>query len=1411
MKRILCMLLVTVMMFGLVVPSSANVIDPAVILSTELYYDADSNGKVNIGDLIQLNVSVANVQTQKWKAATVRIKDFDEDNFKYVSSDWSISTKTDGMIPGSASTSTSFDNKDQNLVGGFLISSEKHYFDPNGLVCIFWFEVTGIVDDAKFQVSLNFATDPANNVEINVPETSTTVTVEGNKFPAFTLGVADGAVIDYTEAGVTVKPTLPEGASFPDGTTYMYSAKYSADGFESLADKTLENPTDTNTTTGRTFTEVGYYEVTVKVSNKDAGYNDSEKTVRFQIKEIDLGGITLTIDGNAIEAAYNWRAEGYTVVAKANNNADYVVVPTITYSATKDGVYETATEIKNVGFYKVIAKIDADGYKYYDLTTTPFEIKANAVDEITLTLDDASIAEEGIVLEWDENEHVLAFVNPTAGPAYTEAEVAYEIKYKANAGDADWSILDDGKIKEIGIYEVTATFTKEGYAQKKVTRTIEITKATFKNATLRLDGSNVDGNQKIPYDGDSHTVVLANVDAKYVTYHWVDNNGVSTTNSTSAPVFTNAGPYTIQAIANRTNYKTEKFNIVVTIEPLTATISDVTFEEKQYDGTTTATLKDYKLSGVLDSEKDSVTVKEEEGPVFAFDNANAGTNKTVIADGKFVLSSDNYILVQPAASSLKGTITPIEVTVTPEKTANNKLVTDESDVEFGYTLSFASTVTDPLLKIAKDAFEGALAYDLGEDAAPVLNKEYPITVGTLKLKDDYAQNYKVNFNQNGAYFKVIDKVYTGLEVDNMPTTTTYIEGQPFNPAGLVLEATYLDADGVTDLTEFVYDGYDWTPEILELGTDKVVISFADQTAEVPVTVTAKTLEKIEINAEEVKKTFKVGEEFSSKTLKVYAYYSNFPTVPVELDATAYSVNDGGYSSEYKTGEGVNNTYTVTVSYTYGEKTFKKTYTVEVVDKILKDITVTAGKGAVTSYIANGEQKFIPDGFEVKAFFDTDEEGSEGTDVTKYATYYTLNEDGILTVEDKNVYFSYTYGNDAITKEYPITVSENNANGIEVKTNATKITYTEGNYFDPTGTVVKVTYLDGTYKLVDGKTSKYYRANGDLIADKEKAETYAEAGITFAPEKVKLNTTQITVSLGTLTAKKGIAITVNAKKVNDLEITEYAETAVDGDSAASVIKKVTAKYDNGDVNTDFTAYTVSPATLTLTDKTAEQNIVVTVEYKNPGEELSYSDTVTVKVIPCEATNDNTGKNYASFTEAVAEANDGDVIVLKNDVEITEDITVEKNITIKTGANKLTTAEGVSLNTAKKVVVTFDTTGASADTVITVNGAEMTIAKDTTSAVAAKSDFSIGKQIMNAYSYIETFYRDITVVKSANGTISGRTKNKVGEDVKFTITPKAGYVVEDVIVDNVSVGAVTEYEFVNIRGDHTITAIFAEIAE
>ena len=48
---------------------------------------------------------------------------------------------------------------------------------------------------------------------------------------------------------------------------------------------------------------------------------------------------------------------------------------------------------------------------------------------------------------------------------------------------------------------------------------------------------------------------------------------------------------------------------------------------------------------------------------------------------------------------------------------------------------------------------------------------------------------------------------------------------------------------------------------------------------------------------------------------------------------------------------------------------------------------------------------------------------------------------------------------------------------------------------------------------------------------------------------------------------------------------------------------------------------------------------------------------------------------------------------------------------------------------------------------------------------------------------------------------------GADQTFTITPDASYHVADVLVDGVSVGAVTSYTFTNVTADHTIEASFA----
>jgi hypothetical protein len=69
--------------------------------------------------------------------------------------------------------------------------------------------------------------------------------------------------------------------------------------------------------------------------------------------------------------------------------------------------------------------------------------------------------------------------------------------------------------------------------------------------------------------------------------------------------------------------------------------------------------------------------------------------------------------------------------------------------------------------------------------------------------------------------------------------------------------------------------------------------------------------------------------------------------------------------------------------------------------------------------------------------------------------------------------------------------------------------------------------------------------------------------------------------------------------------------------------------------------------------------------------------------------------------------------------------------------------------------------------------------------------------------------ITASAGPNGSISpsGAVVVVAGADQSFTITPDSCHHVVDVLVDGVSIGAVTSHTFTNVQADHTISATFA----
>lgn len=71
-----------------------------------------------------------------------------------------------------------------------------------------------------------------------------------------------------------------------------------------------------------------------------------------------------------------------------------------------------------------------------------------------------------------------------------------------------------------------------------------------------------------------------------------------------------------------------------------------------------------------------------------------------------------------------------------------------------------------------------------------------------------------------------------------------------------------------------------------------------------------------------------------------------------------------------------------------------------------------------------------------------------------------------------------------------------------------------------------------------------------------------------------------------------------------------------------------------------------------------------------------------------------------------------------------------------------------------------------------------------------------------------YYSIASSAGAGGSISpsGTVSVQKGQSKTFTITPERGYIVADVRVDGISAGAVSEYTFTSVSGDHTVEASF-----
>ena len=178
---------------------------------------------------------------------------------------------------------------------------------------------------------------------------------------------------------------------------------------------------------------------------------------------------------------------------------------------------------------------------------------------------------------------------------------------------------------------------------------------------------------------------------------------------------------------------------------------------------------------------------------------------------------------------------------------------------------------------------------------------------------------------------------TGISILTPPSKTTYTAGETFDPAGMVVQATY--SNGAT----LQATGYTYSPSTaLTDGTTEVTIVYTEggvsASATQAVTVVHR-LESIAVTTQPSKTVYEYGDSFASAGMVVRATYSDGATANV----TGYTCSPATLNTV--------GTQTVTVSYT--ERSVTKTTTLSVTVE-RKSISTTPSQSGSLTYTGSAQ-------------------------------------------------------------------------------------------------------------------------------------------------------------------------------------------------------------------------------------------------------------------------------------------------------------------------------------------------------------------------------------------------------------------------------------------------------------------------
>jgi len=340
-------------------------------------------------------------------------------------------------------------------------------------------------------------------------------------------------------------------------------------------------------------------------------------------------------------------------------------------------------------------------------------------------------------------------------------------------------------------------------------------------------------------------------------------------------------------------------------------------------------------------------------------------------------------------------------------------------------------------------------------------------IGSVVVKVE--AKYKRKSNAAKLTVNIIDRQLQSIEIGG-DVCKNYIEGQTFNPQGMVVTAVY--GNSRKTVSDFSFDNSPLGADVTD-----VTISYTENrqtvTQNVPITVTPRKLQSIRVDNLPNKTQYIEGQYFDAEGLALTAVYE-YMTLPIDDF-------DFDLKSELKIDDEC-----VEVSYEENGVVRTAEIQIDVIKNMLSHIVISSlpnkteySSGEllnttgliVTAHYTNGKQSVV--------------------------SGWYVNKTAPLDVEDNLIVVTYSEGDlGTKTAKFEISVKARTLQSISVTSMPRKTEYVEGEYFSTDWLKITALYEGGSYQDVDDYSLSVYNRTLNLEDSTVRVE-YTENGTTVS--------------------------------------------------------------------------------------------------------------------------------------------------------------------------------------------------------------------------------------------------------------------------------------------------------------------------